>query len=373
MKKRIPLISPRFPLATEVAADYAAITERGIFSNGGPCEKHLATSLAAWIGNEVAVSLVCNATTALELAFTALVSPRPEARILVPSFTFAAGPLAITRSGYVPLFMDIDPATWQPSLDDAKTVLEDRTDVAAILVTSTFGVANPLIAGWEDLAGRHGIPLIIDSAAGFGSQYPWGEPLGARGHCEVFSLHATKTLAIGEGGALASRDPAMVGAVDRLKNFGFDEARQSLALGTNAKLDELSSAIGIRQLDALPRRLQERQAILAGYRTRLEALGVEFQPGSDRSAPTFVAALIASPALRDALVVALSRELIETRTYYNPPVHRHPVFVKQSGERPLPVTDEICGRVISLPMADDLGNLDLDRIERVARTSLRGS
>ena len=57
---------------------------------------------------------------------------------------------------------------------------------------------------WERLSDRYEVPLVIDSAAGFGSRYPWGEELGARGACEVFSFHATKSLAIGEGGAVTT-------------------------------------------------------------------------------------------------------------------------------------------------------------------------
>jgi dTDP-4-amino-4,6-dideoxygalactose transaminase len=371
--KRIPLIAPSFPPVDEVAADYAAIVERGIFSNGGPCEKRFAAALAAWIGNSVTVSVVSNGTAALELAVRVLLQARPARRVLVPSFTFAAGPLAIRRSGFVPLFIDIDADTWQPSIDDAKDALDAHKDVAGILLPSTFGVANRAIGDWEDLARRNALPLIIDSAAGFGSRYPWNEALGARGDCEIFSLHATKTLAVGEGGALASRDEAIVTATDRLKNFGFDDARESLALGTNAKLDELSSAIGLRQLEVLPRRLEVRQSVLAAYRSRLDAMGFQFQVGSDRSAPPFVSALLPSGALRDALSARLARASIESRTYYNPPVHRHRAFIEQANERPLPVTDDISRRIISLPMADDLDAGDLDRLALVAGVALRAT
>jgi dTDP-4-amino-4,6-dideoxygalactose transaminase len=360
---RIRLIKPTFPSVAEIAADYEAIVDKGVFSNGGPFEQRFKESLVAWIGNGVSVSLVSNATAALELAIRAVLGASVRKRVLVPSFTFAAGPLAVTRGGFTPLFIDIDADTWQPSLADAAAALDDYDDVGGILLTSTFGVANDAIADWERLAQKHGLPLIVDSAAGFGSRYPWGEPLGARGDCEVFSFHATKTLAIGEGGAVVSRDPIVAAAVDQLKNFGFDGNRQSAAVGTNAKLSELSSAIGLRQLASLPDRLRARQMILLSYRMRLESLGVAFQLGADRAAIPFVSARLPTGEWRDGFAAALEDGLVEFRTYYNPPAHRHSVFGERQLERALPATDDIAARIISLPMADDLSH---DAIERIA-------
>ncbi len=363
----VRLITPTFPPVAEIAADYAAIVDHGIFTNGGPFEQRFAAALESWIGHGVSVSLVSNATVALELAIQTVLATSAGRRILVASFTFAAGPLAITRAGFTPLFIDVDLDSWQPSLEDATTALEERSDVGGILLTSTFGVADAAIAAWEALAQRHGLGLIVDSAAGFGSRYPWEEPLGARGDCEVFSLHATKTLAVGEGGAVISRDPAVADAIAQLKNFGFDSTRQSAAVGTNAKLSELSSAIGLRQLARLPDRLRARQAILDRYRSRLEPIGVMFQPGADRAAIPFVSALLPTSEWRDGFVAALGSKLVECRTYYNPPAHRHSVFAAYQSERALSATDDIAARIISLPMADDLSDESIERVVDAAR------
>jgi dTDP-4-amino-4,6-dideoxygalactose transaminase len=291
---------------------------------------------------------------------------------VVPSFTFAAGPLAIRRRGLQPRFIDIDPVTWQPSLADAEVALAADNGVGGILLSNSFGVANAEIGAWEDLAHRHGIPLILDSAAGLGSTYPWHEPLGGRGSCEVFSFHATKTLAVGEGGALASRDLDVIAAVDRLKNFGFDGSHQAITAGTNGKLTELAAAIGLRQMEALPDRLRRRRAVFDAYISRLQPLGLEFQPGAERSALAFVSALLPSRAQRDALVAALDGVGVECRMYYKPPVHRHPVFAGLEGIRPLVGTEDLCSRIISLPMAD---GLDADAVARIGSTAeaiLRG-
>ncbi len=231
MTKRIPFLCPTFPEVDDIAADYAVIVKRRIFSNGGPVEQEFAKELARWVGGRVATSLVSSGTAGIQAAILATFnSERPY--VLVPSFTFAAGPLAIRSCGYEPAFLDVEPDSWQPSLNDAHEFLATNADsTAGILLTNTLGVANEGIQAWEALADGYGLALVIDSAAGFGSQYASGEQLGARGTCEVFSLHATKTLAVGEGGAVIARDPELIDRIDRIKNFGFDADRNSVELG----------------------------------------------------------------------------------------------------------------------------------------------
>ena len=227
------------------------------------------------------VALTANATLTIQLACSArFAADRPFA--LVPSFTAPAGPLGLAWCGFEPRFVDIDPVSWHPDVRDAERVLAEHPDeIAGILLTTTFGAANTDIGSWEALARRHDLSLVIDSAAGFGSSYPSGESLGARGTCEIFSLHATKPLPIGEGGAVASRDADLIDVIESTKNFGYDRTRRSVRLGTNAKLPELSAALGLRQLEGYPDRLARRRAVLAGYHEQLAPLGVQFQPEND--------------------------------------------------------------------------------------------
>ena len=215
---------------------------------------------------------------------------RAERRIaLVPSFTFAAGPLVLRSLGFDIMFVEIDRVSWQPDFNQVRRFLKRRgTDTAGILLTSTFGVANADIASWEELAADHDVPLVVDSAAGFGSRYASGEVLGSRGTCEVFSFHATKVVAIGEGGAISSTNRELIAEIDKKKNFGFDENRESVSPGTNAKLPELSCAIGLRQLDVLAERIAQRQLTFDLYRRQLAPLGFEFQPSAEHAALPFV-------------------------------------------------------------------------------------
>lgn len=355
----IPFLRPTFPPAEMVLEDYRRIVERGIYSNHGPVQRTFADALGQWIGQRSRVLPIASGTAGLELTIRAAFDPDRD-QVLVASFTFAATAQAIRNSGYKPVFMDVAVDTWQPSYTQAASYLgKHEQAVAGILLTNTFGVANAEIGEWERLSEQFGLPLVIDSAAGFGASYPWGESLGGRGLCEVFSFHATKTLAIGEGGAVSSRDPAFIERISRMANFGFNDSRVAEIQGTNAKLSELACAIGLRQLEALERRLELRRQILGWYRQGLEPLGWTFQPGASESALPFVSVASDDPSSRSAFFSLLDKQQIEYRDYYNPPLHRHPAFLDCDSVGDLSITEELAGRVTSLPMYDDLPKDDV--------------
>jgi dTDP-4-amino-4,6-dideoxygalactose transaminase len=360
--QRVPFLAPTVPPVEELVADYEAIVSSGVFSNGGRMDRQLVAAVEDWVGRDVSAATVSNCTAGIELAIRSTFLPRPGA--LVPSFTFAAGPLALSSAGYDPTFIDIETLTWQPSLDHARELLRRSAEqYGGILLTATFGVADERVAEWEALAAEYELPLVIDSAAGFGAEYQSGERLGARGTCEVFSIHATKMVAAGEGGLITSRHPELIAKINQAKNFGFGPDRAAVTWGTNAKLPELTAAIALRQLKVLPERLIARRQVQAAYESVLGPLGIRFQPGALRSAPAFLSALMPTVESRDAAVVALLNELIECRTYYNPPVHLQPFFAAGPSRPVLDATAEISSRIISLPMSD---RLSADVINRIA-------
>jgi dTDP-4-amino-4,6-dideoxygalactose transaminase len=314
--------------------------------------------------------VVSSGTSGIELALRATaLAARPH--ILVASFTFAAGPLCILRLGRTPIFLDIDATSWQPSIADARQYLAyHHHSVAAILLTTTFGVANDRVQDWEKLAVDYGLPLIIDSAAGFGSTEPTGTPLGRHGDCEVFSLHATKTLGIGEGGIVTSRSDELIDYINQLKNFGFGPDRTSIAIGMNAKLPELSCAIASRQLASLSDRISARQHLLSSYAKELIPLGFTFQPNANSSAVAFVSTLSPDKDTRNAVIRYLRDDHIEVRTYYNPPVHRQPLFAHSKTVGELPVTKDFSDRIISLPTRSNMIPSDFHRITRAVKSAL---
>lgn len=372
MPSDIPFIRPTFPAPSELAQEFEEIVGANWYTNFGPKERQFAQSLSEYLGPDLHVATFANGTLALIAALRAAVgSGRRDGYLLMPSFTFVAVAESALWAGYQPWFIDIDPTTWQPSLSAARTALESsRDDISGILLANVFGVGNPDIGAWEELAAEWRVPLVIDSAAGFGSRYADGECVGGRGDCEIFSFHATKPFAIGEGGALVSRNPEIIEIAQNFENFGFDKSRECLQLGMNAKLQEVSAAIGIRQLAGFDTRLAGRREVLYRYHTELRRTGLQFQPNADASSLCFASALSTSTEHKASVMRSLLENGIQARDYYNPPQHLHPYFEANrefSRSTDLSVTTDVCSRIVSLPVHDQMATDDIDRVISAVR------
>ena len=374
MPSEIPFIRPSFPGSAELAEDFDEIVHANWYTNFGPKERQFARALGEYLGPDLHVATLANGTLALIAALHTTLGPGTrDSYLLMPSFTFIAVAQSALWTGYRPWFIDIDPDTWQPSAPSARAVLEcSRDRVAGILLTNTFGVGNPQIGAWEDLAAEWELPIVLDSAAGFGSMYAEGERVGGRGACEIFSLHATKPFAVGEGGALVSRDSRLVERAHDFQNFGFAGGRLSTQLGMNGKLQEINAAIGLRQLVGLDRRLKSRRNVFECYRAELTCVGLRFQPNADASSLCFASACCTSADHRAAVLASLRKHAIQARDYYNPPLHLQPYFEAnpQLGSADLPVTEDICSRIVSLPVHDDMAP---DNVARVVAAVQEGS
>ncbi|QUR67327.1 DegT/DnrJ/EryC1/StrS family aminotransferase [Mycobacterium spongiae] len=363
----IPFIRPSFPGPEDFAEDLREIAQANWYTNFGAKEQQFARALGRYLGHDLQVATFANGTLALIAALHATFGPGTRDRyLLMPSFTFIAVAQAALWAGYRPWFIDIDSDTWQPSARSARAVLERSRDrIAGIVLANVFGVGNPRIDMWEHLGAEWEVPIVLDSAAGFGSEYADGERVGARGRCEVFSFHATKPFGVGEGGALVSRDPRLVRQAYNFQNFGFAESRESVQLGLNGKLQEINAAIGLRQLVGLDRRRASRRAVFERYRMNLTGAGLRFQPNAEVSALCFGSACTVSVDHRAAVLTSLRADAIEARDYYNPPQHRHPYLMANpelTASTDLPVTEDICSRVVSLPIHDYMASDDVARV-----------
>ena len=365
----IPFIRPRFPASDLIAADYDAIVASNWFSNFGPKEREFASMISEFVGQDVHAVTTANATIGLmALLHSALGHGDGSRHIIVPSFTFAAGPEAIEWCGFRPLFIDIDAETLQPSLTSARSAVAGF-DVAGVLLCNSFGIGNPEIGAWATWAESADLPLLIDSAAGFGSRYGDGLRLGAAGAAEVFSFHATKPFAIGEGGAIVTRDDELAARLKAFQNFGFGGDRQVASLGLNGKLSELSAAIGIRQFEDFDASLLRRQATLDGYRRRLDA-SWHMPEGAGASSVCFATAVAPDAAAADAAYDRLIAGGVEARRYYQPVVHHQTHFASAPRAGELAVTEDIASRILSLPVHDGVGETQLDLIARLIDPSV---
>jgi dTDP-4-amino-4,6-dideoxygalactose transaminase len=356
---------PKLPPAGEIECYFAASREVRWFSNEGPCHRLLSERLSAFLGGEISVVLTANATLGLVLALRTLLGERPRGSlVLVPSFTFPATAQAISWNGLQPRWVDVEPDGWHldPSaLRDSLTAHGER--VAAVLACSTFGAAptREQSDAWRAACEEAGVPLIVDSAPGFGASDEHGVLLGRQGDAEVFSFHATKPFAIGEGGAVTSADPDFAERLAAMTNFSFGTHREiRSSYGLNAKLSELHAAVGLAVLDRFEEVLSARRARAALIRAELEPAGYRFQAGARGSTWQFVPVLAPTVEVRETVLALAGVRQVEIRGYHTP-LHTLPAFAGSSPAE-LVVTEELARRSLSLPLANDLPESQIQRI-----------
>jgi dTDP-4-amino-4,6-dideoxygalactose transaminase len=373
VKYKYPFIKPNFPSSNELVDDYTNIVNSNWFTNFGPYENKLSNEAADYVGNNLYATTVSNCTAGLEITIAELfTNKKGNGKVLMPSFTFVAGAEALIKNNLTPILIDVNEKNWQPNIDQARSILESsKESLSGILLCNIFGVGNEIIREWEILSSEYDIPMIVDSAAGFGSSYSASERIGARGDCEIFSLHATKPFSVGEGGLILSKDKDLIERLRSMQNFGFESDRNVHRIGTNAKMQELSCAIGVRQLAHLSQKIEDRQKVFSFYKQKLGVLGYEFQENTERSTVAFVSALVPDGISVENIKANLVEAGIEARRYYVPALHQQSILLEYC-ETPveLTVTEEICSRVISLPLYEDMTEDDVTYICNSIETNL---
>jgi dTDP-4-amino-4,6-dideoxygalactose transaminase len=292
---------------------------------------------------------------------------RPGA--VMPSFTFPATAQAAVWGGLEPWLLDIDPLHWHLDAASLESVLRAHGgDVSVVIAVGAFGTPPPseTRARWERACHSAGVPLIVDSAAGFGAVAEDGVPIGAQGDVEIVSFHATKPFAIGEGGAVFTRNRAVSERIERAVNFGQGPDREvKTARGLNAKMSELHAAVALAVLDDYDLILERRSD--TAQQIRLEAApSLTWQVGCERSTWQFVPVAFPDAERRREAEAACER-VIETRTYYEPlhmmePFRDYPVLGGGLG-----CTTDLRERVLCLPMANDLSGDEVSAISSVIR------
>ena len=343
------------------------ILDRRWFTNGGKYVREFERRVAEVAGTRHCVAM-CNGTVALEIVIRAL---GLHGEVIVPSFTFVATAHALQWQGISPVFCDIDLQTHNVDPAQVERLITPRT--TGILGVHAWG--RPCdVERLEGIARRHGLRLLFDAAHAFGCSHR-GRMIGSFGDAEVYSFHATKFINSFEGGAVVTNDPDLAARIRLMQRFGFAGFDNVVCLGTNGKMSEVSAAMGLTTLESLDEFIAANCRNYRQYQHELGNLpGVEvvtYEEGEKRNYQ-YVVIMLEPNAMdisRDDVVKILHAENILARRYFYPGCHRmEPYQSRRPGTiAPLPHTETLAKRVISLPTGVSVGSDEIALVCDIVR------
>lgn len=315
---------------------------------------------------EAAVAELCRAshgigcasgTDALLLPLKAL-DLQPGDQVIVPSFTFFASAGAIANAGGTPVFVDIEPASFNLAPAAVEAAITPRT--RAIVVVHLFGQMVDMEAVMR-VAERHGIPVIEDAAQAIGARRKIGgewRMAGELGWVGTFSFFPSKNLGgFGDGGMVVTSDPATAGRLARLRLHGGARQYQHDEIGTNSRLDTLQAAVLLAKLPHLEGWSAARRERAARYAAGLAGMHQVRTPVTDPVNEHIFHQYTLRVERRDALQAWLRERDVGSAIYYPLPLHLQPCFAYLGYQRGrLPETERAMDEVLSLPVYPELGD-----------------
>jgi len=335
-------------------------------TNNGQFHQKLEKSLAEYLGVPH-ISLFANGTLAL---ITALQALRISGEVITTPFSFVATTHALHWNGIRPVFVDIEPDSF--NLDPRRITEAITQQTSAILPVHVYG--RPCrIEAIQEIADNHGLKVIYDAAHAFGVRQDGSTILGA-GDFSILSFHATKVFNTFEGGAGISPNARTKARIDDLKNFGFADEVTVLAPGINAKMNEVQSAFGLLQLTHIETMLAGRGRVAARDNAGLAGVRGITLPGNPAGVElnhSYFPVLVEAhyPLGRDGLYNKLREHNIFSRRYFYPLISAFPMYRNLPSAVPgnLPVASAVAARVLCLPIFPDLAEPAQDRVIELVR------
>jgi len=360
-------------------SDVSTVTdsiERGSYWAKGPYVDEFESKIENYLDIKHTV-VVNSGTTALVASLEALGVGNDD-EVIVPSFTFIATANAVRLVGAEPVFADIEQNQYGLSPDSVEEEITDST--AAILPVHPYGTGCR-IKELVTIAERHDIPVVEDAAEVLGAEYD-DQKLGTFGDIAALSFCQNKIVATGEGGAIVTDDDELAEKVELYRSHGrassdhfqSSESGQYTTLGTNIRMSDLTAALGCSQLDRIDTLIRGRRRAAAQLDRGFDDIdGV--RPHNSPENGTHVYQLytveLAEGIDRQNVINTLEERNIASKVYWDPAVHRTEYYRQTKDEiSELPTTEDISGRVLSLPMHPNLSKDETTRIVEAVATAV---
>ncbi len=333
----------------------------------GPEVKQLEDKLAAYVGVKHCIT-ASSGTDTLLIAMMALgIGPGDE--VITTPFTFIASGEMIALLGAKPVFVDIDPRTY--NIDPTKIEAAITPKTKAIMPVSLYGQCADMDA-INEIANKHGLPVIEDAAQSFGATYK------GRKSCTLSTIGSTSFFpskplgGYGDGGALFTNDDALAKAMKEIRVHGQDRRYHHPRIGINGRMDTLQAAIVLTKMERFDWEVEQRQKVGAGYTAMLKEGCPEIvAPYIEPHNTSVYAQYTVQVANRDEAAKHLNAAGMPTAVHYPVPLHQQPAFQGFGytiGDFPL--AEQAAARVFSLPMGPDLAPRDQARIVDCLHTAL---
>jgi dTDP-4-amino-4,6-dideoxygalactose transaminase len=324
------------------------IYERCWVTNNGPLVQELEGKIAARHDVKHCVAM-SNGTIALEIAIRAL---ELRGEVIVPSYTFIATAHALHWQAITPVFADIDPVTHHLDPMAVRRMITPNT--TGIIGVHLWGRCAP-VEELQEIAGEFGLKLLFDAAHAFDCSHN-GAMVGRFGSCEVLSFHATKFFSTFEGGAVLTNDDVLAEKMRLMRNFGFSGLDNVIHPGTNGKMNEISAAMGLVNLESLE---EVTRVNRENYERYLEGLAgvpdiavLPYDYDEENNFQYIVLEIGKDfPITRDELIAALHAENIRARRYFWPGCHNMKPYrdIYPHAGLLLPNTMQVAERVVVMP------------------------
>ncbi|RYD93558.1 MAG: DegT/DnrJ/EryC1/StrS family aminotransferase [Sphingobacteriales bacterium] len=309
----------------------------------GPEVAELESRLAAYTG--AAHCITCaNGTDALQIVQMAFgIGPGDE--VITPGFTYIATAETVALLGAKPVYVDIDPRTY--NLDPALLEAAITPRTKAIIPVSLYGQCADYDA-INAIAAKHGIPVIEDAAQSFGASYK-----GKRS-CNLTTVSCTSFFpskplgCYGDGGAIFTNDEELAKVIRQVARHGQDRRYHHIRVGVNSRLDTLQAAILLPKLEIFEEEIGLRQQVAAWYDVALKQAGVSGTPYIAEGNISAFAQYTVQVQDRDAVQEHLKAAGIPTAVHYPIPLNKQPAVMDERAV--LPIGDDVATKVMSLPM-----------------------